>query len=70
MRSSIRSKKFCTTGRETRTVNEATVVPNLFDELDEDYESLAEAADEWGDKESGTKAASRTRRDAIAQEIE
>jgi hypothetical protein len=51
-------------------VNEATVVPNLFDELDEDYESLAEAADEWGDKESGTKAASRTRRDAIAQEIE
>ncbi|MDN7509431.1 SNF2-related protein [Burkholderia multivorans] len=47
-----------------------TEVPDLVDELDEDYESLDEIADEWEDQEPGTREASRTERDAIAQEIE
>ena len=51
-------------------LDEAPVVPDLAEELDEDYESLIDTADEWEDQEPGTKAASRTERDAIAQEIE
>ena len=56
-------------------LDEAPVVPDLAEELDEDYESLdadldESGADEWEGQESGTKAASRTERDAIAQEIE
>ncbi len=51
-------------------MDEAPVVPDLAEELDEDYESLDETADEWEDQEPGTKATSRTERDAIAQEIE
>ena len=51
-------------------LDEAPVVSDLAEELDEDYESLDETADEWEDREPGTKAASRTERDAIAQEIE
>ncbi|MEY2333282.1 SNF2-related protein [Acidithiobacillus ferrianus] len=51
-------------------LNEAPVVPDLAEALDEDYESLDETADEWEDQEPGTKAASRTERDVIAQEIE
>ncbi|MCK6399332.1 SNF2-related protein [Thauera aminoaromatica] len=51
-------------------LNEAPVVPDLAEELDEDYESLDETADEWEDQEPGTKAASRAERDAVAQEIE
>jgi ERCC4-related helicase len=56
-------------------LDEAPVVPDLAEELDEDYESLdadldESGADEWEDQAPGTKAASRTERDAIAQEIE
>jgi superfamily II DNA/RNA helicase len=51
-------------------LNEAPVVPDLAEELDEDYESLDETADEWEDQELGTEATNRTERDAIAQEIE
>lgn len=51
-------------------LNETPVVPDLAEELDEDYESLDETADEWEDQEPDTKAASRAERDAIAQEIE
>ena len=51
-------------------MDEAPVVPDLAEELDEDYESLDETADEWEDQEPGTKATSRAERDAIAQEIE
>ncbi len=50
-------------------LKEAPVVPDLAEELDEDYESLGETADEWEDQEPGTKAASYTERDVIAQEI-
>jgi len=51
-------------------LDQAPVVPDLAEELDEDYESLDETADEWEDQEPGTKAASRSERDAIAHEIE
>jgi ERCC4-related helicase len=56
-------------------LDEAPVVPDLAEELDEDYESLdadldESGADEWEDQEPGSKATSRTERDAIAQEIE
>lgn len=51
-------------------LNETPVVPDLAEELDEDYESLDETADEREDQEPDTKAASRAERDAIAQEIE
>ncbi len=56
-------------------LDEAPVVPDLAEQLDEDYESLdadldESGADEWEDQAPGTKAASRTERDAIAQEIE
>ena len=56
-------------------LDEAPVVPDLAEELDEDYESLdadldESGADEYEDQESGTQAASRAERDAIAQEIE
>ncbi|WP_449370472.1 SNF2-related protein [Thiomonas sp.] len=51
-------------------LDEAPVVPDLAEELDEDYESLEETADEWEDQELGSKAAGRDERDAIAQEIE
>jgi ERCC4-related helicase len=51
-------------------LDEVTEVPDLADELDEDYESLDETADEWNDQDSDVAAPSRTERDAIAQEIE
>lgn len=51
-------------------LDEAPEVPDLADELDEDYESLDETADEWNDKVSDVAAASRLERDAITQEIE
>ena len=51
-------------------LDEAPVVPDLAEELDEDYESLIDTADEWEDQEPGTKATSRPERDAIGQEIE
>lgn len=51
-------------------LNETPVVSDLAEELDEDYESLDETAEEWEDQGQGTTAASRAERDAIAQEIE
>jgi len=51
-------------------LDQAPVVPDLAEELDEDYESLDETVDEWEDQEPGTEAANRSGRDAIAQEIE
>jgi ERCC4-related helicase len=50
-------------------LDEAAQVPDLAEELDEDYESLDEIADEWDGQDTGT-ASSRNERDAIAQEIE
>jgi len=51
-------------------LDQAPVVFDLAEELDEDYESLDETADEWEDKEPGTEATNRSERDPIAQEIE
>lgn len=51
-------------------LDQAPVVHDLAEELDEDYESLDETADEWEDQEPGTEATNRSERDAIAQEIE
>ncbi|MCW5590860.1 MAG: DEAD/DEAH box helicase [Burkholderiales bacterium] len=51
-------------------LDETTEVSNLTDELDEDYESLDETADEWNDQGPDGAAVSRLERDAIAQEIE
>ena len=51
-------------------LDETPEVPDLADELDEDYESLDETADEWDGQNPGTTAPSRSERDAIAREIE
>ncbi|WP_010625850.1 SNF2-related protein [Halomonas sp. KM-1] len=51
-------------------LDEATEAPDLADELDEDYESLDETADEWSGQDSDVAASSLMERDAIAQEIE
>lgn len=50
-------------------LEENAQVPDLAEELDEDYESLDEIADEWDGQDPGT-ASNRNERDAIAQEIE
>lgn len=51
-------------------LDETAEIPDLAEELDEDYESLDETADEWNEQGSATVAPSRAERDAIAQEIE
>lgn len=51
-------------------LDETTEVPDLTQELDEDYESLDETADEWSDQDPDPTAPSHMERDAIAQEIE
>ncbi|WP_448133493.1 SNF2-related protein [Stenotrophomonas rhizophila] len=51
-------------------LDETTVAPDLTEELDEDYESLDETADEWNDQDQDAAAPSRMERDVIAQEIE
>lgn len=51
-------------------LDETAEIPDLAEELDEDYESLDETADEWNEQGSATAAPSRAERDAIAQEVE
>ena len=51
-------------------LDEVTAIPDLADELDEDYEALDETVDEWNEQDSDIAAPNRTERDAIAQEIE
>jgi len=51
-------------------LDETAEIPDLAEELDEDYESLDETADEWNEQGSATAAPSRAERDAVAQEIE
>jgi ERCC4-related helicase len=51
-------------------LDQASVIRDLAEELDEDYESLDETSDEWDDQEPGSKATSGSERTAIAQEIE
>lgn len=51
-------------------LDETAEIPDLAEELDEDYELLDETADEWNEQGSATAAPSRSERDAIAQEVE
>jgi len=53
-------------------LDEAPVVPDLAEELDEDYESLDETADEWQEAPlpPAGEGLGRGERDAIAREIE
>lgn len=51
-------------------LDETAEIPDLADELDEDYESLDETADEWSDQEATFAAPNHSERNAIAQEIE
>ncbi|PPT76743.1 DEAD/DEAH box helicase [Xanthomonas arboricola pv. populi] len=51
-------------------LDETADVPDLAEQLDEDYESLDETADEWSDQGSASTAPKRSERDAIAQEID
>ncbi|MHA6848801.1 SNF2-related protein [Ralstonia syzygii] len=51
-------------------LDENAVVPDLAEELDEDYESLDETADEWNVQDLGATTSSGNERDAIEQEIE
>ena len=51
-------------------LDEAPEVTDLAEELDEDYESLDETADEWNGQDADATASRRDERDTIAQEIE
>ncbi|MBA2659578.1 MAG: DEAD/DEAH box helicase [Nitrosospira sp.] len=51
-------------------LDEAPDVPDLADELDEDYESLDETADEWNEHDASAESTARSERDAVTQEIE
>ena len=50
-------------------LDETPNAPELADQLDEDYESLNETAEEWDESESDSKATQTNERDAVAQEI-
>lgn len=51
-------------------LDQARVVPDLTESLDEDYESLAETADEWDELDSDGISLNPEERAAIAQEAE
>lgn len=50
-------------------LDEPSQVPDLAEQLDEDYESLDETVDEWNDQDPDAALSARNERDAIAQEI-
>jgi ERCC4-related helicase len=51
-------------------LDEAPEVADLTEELDEDYESLDETADEWNDQGAEATVRNRDERDAISHEID
>lgn len=51
-------------------LDEAPEVVDLTEELDEDYESLDETADEWSDQDADTVVRNRDERDALSHEID
>ena len=51
-------------------LDEALDVPDLADELDKDYESLGEIADERNENDASGDSSTRSERDAVAQEIQ
>jgi ERCC4-related helicase len=50
-------------------LDETPDVPELVDQLDEDYESLDETAEEWSDGNGDSETPHRNERDAVTQEI-
>lgn len=50
-------------------LDEAVDIPDLAEELDEDYESLDETADEWNGQDACDVTSVRNERDAVALEI-
>ncbi|MDO9225503.1 MAG: SNF2-related protein [Pseudomonadota bacterium] len=50
-------------------LDEAPDVPELAEQLDEDYESLDEIAEEWNESDGDNEASNRNERDAVALEI-
>ena len=50
-------------------LDETANVPELADQLDEDYEALDETAEEWNDGDGDNESRHRGERDAVAQEI-
>ena len=50
-------------------LDEAPAVPDLAEELDDDYEALDETAEEWNGQGLETPAPTRAERDAVADEI-
>ncbi|SFE99740.1 SNF2-related protein [Nitrosomonas sp. Nm166] len=55
--------------RLQEVLNDAVNLPDLAEELDEDYGSLDETADEWNDQANDASPSVRNEREAIAQEI-
>ena len=51
-------------------LDESVDIPDLAEELDEDYESLDETADEWNGQDGDGAPSIRNERDAITHEIE
>ncbi len=51
-------------------LDEAPEVVDLTEELDQDYESLDETADEWSDQDADAAVRNRDERDAISHEID
>lgn len=51
-------------------LDESPDIPDLTEELDENYESLDETADEWSDQDASIDQSARNDRDAVAQEIQ
>ncbi|MBS1943373.1 MAG: DEAD/DEAH box helicase [Bacteroidetes bacterium] len=51
-------------------LDEAPEVVDLTEELDEDYESLDETADEWSEQEADAVVRNRDERDALSHEID
>jgi len=50
-------------------LDEVPDIPELADQLDQDYESLNETAEEWNGSDGDSEASNRNERDAVAQEI-
>ncbi|MDY7572838.1 SNF2-related protein [Actimicrobium sp. CCI2.3] len=50
-------------------LDETPDVPALVDQLDEDYESLDETAEEWTESDDGNETYNRNERNAVTQEI-
>lgn len=56
--------------RLQRMLDQIPDVPGLAEELDADYESLIDTAEEWDEPEANADAVAKNERDAIAREIE